>query len=405
MKRGKKDQQLKKSIIIFFLFVLLAAAMILKDYMEDREELTKGILRGNQGDAPITEAYTAETEDGFQSEIQVEVMPRESSAEESRKLLEQAKELFEETYLGENPSPDDVEADLVLPEEFLDGKVQAEYEIDPPQFLNTDGQIDHEGMPEDGIVVLLKAVFTCGKQTMEYEIPLHLQPKQLTGQEKIRSDIQQEVEKEEADSRQEQRFQLPAQIDGTAITWKKSPDWDGAYFILAGAVASVCVWRQRTEKEKKRKKDREKELMKDYPHMVMQLSMLMGAGMTAFGAWEKMVRGSGKTGKDRTYLKEMQITYREIKDGCPEGQAYEKFGLRIGLLPYRKFASLLFQNLQKGSGNLRYLLEQEADSVMEERKNAAKKQGEEAGTKMLMPMMLMLVIVLIIIVVPAATSF
>ena len=101
----------------------------------------------------------------------------------------------------------------------------------------------------------------------------------------------------------------------------------------------------------------------------------------------------------------MQITYREIKDGCPEGQAYEKFGLRIGLLPYRKFASLLFQNLQKGSGNLRYLLEQEADSVMEERKNAAKKQGEEAGTKMLMPMMLMLVIVLIIIVVPAATSF
>lgn len=142
MKRGKKDQQLKKSIIIFFLFVLLAAAMILKDYMEDREELTKGILRGNQGDAPITEAYTAETEDGFQSEIQVEVMPRESSAEESRKLLEQAKELFEETYLGENPSPDDVDADLVLPEEFLDGKVQAEYEIDPPQFLNTDGQID-----------------------------------------------------------------------------------------------------------------------------------------------------------------------------------------------------------------------------------------------------------------------
>ena len=94
MKRGKKDQQLKKSIIIFFLFVLLAAAMILKDYMEDREELTKGILRGNQGDASRTEAYTAETEDGFQSEIQVEVMPRESSAEESRKLLEQAKEQY-----------------------------------------------------------------------------------------------------------------------------------------------------------------------------------------------------------------------------------------------------------------------------------------------------------------------
>ena len=81
----------RKSLLKRSLAVLLAAAMILKDYMEDREELTKGILRGNQGDAPRTEAYTAETEDGFQSEIQVEVMPRESSAEESRKLLEQAK--------------------------------------------------------------------------------------------------------------------------------------------------------------------------------------------------------------------------------------------------------------------------------------------------------------------------
>lgn len=405
MKRVKKNQQLRRAVIIFSMFTLLAVTMVLKNYLEDREELKGGILREKQGNTPRTEYYTAETEDGFQGEIQVEIMPLERSEEECRELLKQAKAEFEETYLGENLSPDEVESDLVLPKVFSDGNVQAEYEISLSQFLDADGRISQEGMPEEGVVVLLKVFLTCERQILEYEVPLHLRPRQLTEQEKIQSAIEQEVKEIEQASRQEQRFLLPAKIDGKEIIWKKSPDLDGAYFILAGAVAGVCVWRQKTEQEKKQKRNREKELIRDYPHMVMQISMLMGAGMTAFGAWERLVRRAENMGEAYSYLKEMQITYREIKDGCPEGQAYEKFGMRIRLLPYRRFASLLVQNLQKGNSNLRYLLEQEADNAWEERKNTAKKQGEEAGTKMLMPMMLMLLLIVIIIMVPAAISF
>ena len=42
------------------------------------------------------------------------------------------------------------------------------------------------------------------------------------------------------------------------------------------------------------------------------------------------------------------------------------------------------------------LLEQEAEEAFEERKNSAKKLGEEAGTKLLFPMLLMLGIVIAI---------
>ena len=50
------------------------------------------------------------------------------------------------------------------------------------------------------------------------------------------------------------------------------------------------------------------------------------------------------------------------------------------------------------------LLEQEVSDAFEERKNLAKKSGEEAGTKMLFPMMMMFGIIIVIIMVPAFLS-
>ena len=51
------------------------------------------------------------------------------------------------------------------------------------------------------------------------------------------------------------------------------------------------------------------------------------------------------------------------------------------------------------------LLLEEAKEAMEERRQLAKKMGEEAGTKLLFPMILMLLVVLVILIVPAMMSF
>ena len=65
---------------------------------------------------------------------------------------------------------------------------------------------------------------------------------------------------------------------------------------------------------------------------------------------------------------------------------------------------MLTQNLRKGSKGLSELLRAEADQAFEERKAAAKKRGEEAGTKLLVPMFMMLSTVLLIVIVPAFLS-
>lgn len=49
-------------------------------------------------------------------------------------------------------------------------------------------------------------------------------------------------------------------------------------------------------------------------------------------------------------------------------------------------------------------LNAEADRVFLERKHAARRLGEEAGTKMLLPMLLLLLIVMAIVMIPAFLS-
>jgi hypothetical protein len=101
----------------------------------------------------------------------------------------------------------------------------------------------------------------------------------------------------------------------------------------------------------------------------------------------------------------MLITVRELKLGMPEKAAYEQFGRRVGLIPYIKFSALLSQNLIKGTRGFTDLLIIEAAEAFEDRKEATKRLGEEAGTKLLIPMMVLLILVFLVIMVPAFMSF
>ena len=164
------------------------------------------------------------------------------------------------------------------------------------------------------------------------------------------------------------------------------------------------------ESLKKAEAERKEELLRQYPDMVSKLSLLLGAGMTLNGAWERIVKNyqlqlaQKRSGQAEVY-EQMLIAYREIQDGMGELKAYERFGARCATPQYRKLSTLIVQNLRKGSASLSKLLEKEVTDAFTVRKNHAKKAGEEAGTKLLLPMMLMLCIVLVIILVPAILSF
>ena len=151
---------------------------------------------------------------------------------------------------------------------------------------------------------------------------------------------------------------------------------------------------------------RRRQLLLDYPEIVSKLMVFIGAGMTIRLAWENIVSDyETDGGPPRCAYEEMTKTLAQLKTGASEGKAYHEFGRSCGLRQYMKLASLLEQNRRTGIANLRTLLKAEMNAAWEERKNMARRQGEEAGTRLLGPLLLMLIIVMVIVIVPALMSF
>lgn len=94
-----------------------------------------------------------------------------------------------------------------------------------------------------------------------------------------------------------------------------------------------------------------------------------------------------------------------MDSGVSEMEAYRRFGERCGQVKYKTLATLLIQNLQKGSRHLSDMLEKESVEAWEERKRKARVLGEAAATKLLVPMIMMLLVVMALIMIPAFLSF
>ena len=214
------------------------------------------------------------------------------------------------------------------------------------------------------------------------------------------------MEKQNRKDKTKKNFILPKKLGKKEIQWKAKSSHTVGILLLLGAVTGILLKFRGIEEERKKKKKREEELLLYYPQLVTTLALLIGAGMPVSKAWGRMANRYKKEGmaKNAAY-EELCYTWNEMQDGVGERKAYENFGKRCGFWQYKKLASLLTQNLRKGSSELSELLSKEAELAMEQRKNLAKRLGEEAGTKLLLPMMLMLSIIMVLIIVPALIKF
>jgi Flp pilus assembly protein TadB len=225
--------------------------------------------------------------------------------------------------------------------------------------------------------------------------------------DKLIYEVEQEVKQLEEDSRQEDGFLLPQEIDGKSLTWSEKKESRWYYVLLLGVFLSGYMVYREHEKLRQERMRRREELLRAYPGMISKFTMLLSTGTTVRNAWEKIVQNYSEN-KDalgvQTVYEEMAMTLREMQGGVSEVEAYERFGKRCGNTTYVKFGTLLSQNLRKGSKGLSDVMRMEAIQAFEDRKSRAKRMGEEAGTKLLMPMIGMLAVVFIMVMVPAFLS-
>ena len=197
---------------------------------------------------------------------------------------------------------------------------------------------------------------------------------------------------------------LPTEVEDMKLSWKKKMDYRGLQVIILGIVTVLGIQLGKKKDEKKAKQLEIAEKEKDYPMIVSELSILMGAGMSLRKALERIIaryNQKKKSGMVRPGYEDISVTYRKMCDGLGEVAALEDLGMNSESKEYRKLAMLLAQNLRKGSADLISCLEKEEKYAFEMRKQRAIKAGEEASTKLLIPMAGMLFIVIVILVVPA----
>lgn len=348
--------------------------------------------------------------------LDVTVGERQYTEEELQQVFSRAGKELETRILGENRDLDHVTADLDLVTEIPDLPVTVEWELDRYDVMNVTGEIQADALQEalaeeaDGVLVALRAFLTYTedpKKQAVHAISVRLLEPERTAGEELLERIREEIRTYDGGNRTKEAVRLPEEVGGKEIRYHLPMDPRGGVVLVMGILTAallVCLEKQNEKKEGER---RRQQMMLDYPQIVSQLNLLLGAGMSSKSAWKKIVddyQRRRQTSGTRAAYEEMCAAWNEMCGGVPEKECYENFGSRCALQAYMKLGALLSQNLRKGTKGLADALRLEGIHAFEERKALAKRRGEEAGTKLLLPMFLMLAVVLVIVIVPAFLS-
>lgn len=364
------------------------------------------LKRGQQGEDVTHEMEVQIGESEDTESIEVTVAGKAYDTKELRQAFVQAGEELEQLILGENPGLDEVRYDLDLITEIPQRGMSVSWETDRYDVVDMQGSIQSDAVPDEGINVKLTAVLAYGEEKSVREFYIRVFPPVQNEEEYLLETLGEELRQSDEETRTEQYLVLPDRVNGQTIHWKYGKNTRAFGVLILGLGGSLIIIVSASQRKKEEEKKTARQMQIDYPQIINKFNLYIRAGMTIRRAWfciaEEYEKRRGNV--RRQAYEEMMYTMYQIRGGAPEGECYEAYGSRCRIPAYRKFGTLLSQNLRKGSKGLTELLGREAQEAFEDRKNLAKKLGEEAGTKLMIPMFLMLIIVFAIVIVPAFFS-
>lgn len=359
---------------------------------------------GGQDKTVVLDVVGNDKKELVKQEIELEVGALEYTQDQIKQQMDEIEKTLPDQIKGENTSLAQVTHNLVLPMSWEDSPVQFSWYSSVPEVISEEGEVSAKGLEKEVDVRLeLRLTWKDIERIISYDV--HVIPVRQSRKEQVLDFITAGLKEQEESTREQAFFSLPAEFQGYQLYYEEKTDNTAVTLCFLGVLAGFAGYLLSDQQEKKRGLFREKQMQMDYPELVSKFTLLVSAGLTVRNAWEKLAQDyqakRQQGGEFRYAYEEMKITMQELKNGIVEQDAYERFGRRTKVLAYMRFGSLLGQNVKKGSKGLMELLEREGQNAFEERKQTAKRLGEEAGTKLLFPMMLYLLIVLAIVMVPA----
>lgn len=397
---GKKIEYMFLGIVCITIFLLV----IWLKLSEEGELVGNTIIRNDYGEAEKSVSLVAKSE-GMEEEIEVLVESRHYAKEQLNILADEVfSYLSNEVFLKAGEEKDGlyvVNKHMEFPAELEGYPFSIAWESSNYNVLDNDGTI-MENVVDSGESVCVTAKLSCYDYTWEKEYSLLVFPVVEDWEESFLNEVEKMIEELDNTTSENKELLLPEKIDGHQIIYEEKSN--NTLGILAGLaiVALIFIWVSMDSNISKQLENRNNQLLVDYAKLVSKLSLYLGAGLSFRTAISRIVENSDK---NRFYAKELEIVVRELENGIAENRAVERLADRCKLPCYIKLSVLINQNIRKGNNSLQKQLKEEADKAFEERKNLARKYGEEAGTKLLFPMLLMLVVVMVMIMYPAFVSF
>lgn len=404
--KRQKEYVLKKlsvCILIVICGVILSIVLWIKEGMETKI-VDNRLSRNSYGDG--TKHVTLIANDGEHTYgIPVDIEEKCYTQEELIGMAQKAIPVLEDCILGDNQDFDKVEYDMKLVESIENYPFDVEWRVDE-EYMDYEGRLVKDKL-ETPQQMELTAVLTCESFELEHCMTVRICSKaKQPSQAEL---IARQVCDAESISRESENMTLPSEIGNRSISWSYQRGYSGLLFLTATPILAVFVFFSRDRDLHRQVEDRKEQMCLDYPEIVSELALLIGAGMTVPNAWNKIAEDyrskRAQDGRKRYAYEEMLLTVYEMESGVTQAKAYEHFGRRCRISSYNKLSALLSQNMKKGAGNLPQLLKEEASTAFEERKHIARKLGEKAGTKLLIPMMMLLGITMVIIMVPAFKTY
>lgn len=406
-----QNLQIKKYMLMLAMITAgMAAAICMHLSSRMQSGLAEGtrLYRNEWGEGNYTVTLQAITDLG-KEEIDYEVKERSLTEGEIALLKEQSAGILPAVILGSNESLAAVTEDLNLTARIYNYPFSIVWQSSDAARIRTDGKVNTENLPSEGMNVILTAHISYAEEKWEQEIVVKLMPKALTGKEQYALQIESAILENDRLYEKSHEILLPEKIGNASVIWKERKKDNSFLFLLLGFLGAmgVLLWSDR-ELEQKRKL-RQEEIARCYSEFISRLQLYMGAGLTPKNAFLKIGRNyqteKNKTGKKQFLYEEVLISNYQLINGKPENTVYREWGRRCGEMKYRKLGFLLASQIRQGNDKILTVLSEETDNALEERKNRARKQGEEAGTKLLLPMVMQLIVVMFLILLPAFSGF
>ena len=411
--RQRKEQFLKKQkkiilieIIagaVFLAFLIIRAAFLQDDILLSRNSFGQG----------SKEVQLSLKKDDKKKEITYKLDEQKLSAEEESKVYIQFFKKLKKIMMKNNTSLKQIQTPLNLPDTVDGYPFEITYELAEDGYIRLDGSINEEEQAKlkrgetYRTYIVVTARYGEYRKSKKYEI--RIVPKKNISQTNVFYKIQQYLKKEEQENRYSRDIKIPSVYKDIEIT-KRQENQGGISGILILFV-TVCIFiplHNYLKLQEEGKKCQE-QAERDFPVIVHLLTLYMGAGLSFFSAVKRISQNYQKQrelddSKKYAFEKMMRME-QQMSNGVSQREACQDWGMQFRTDSYQKLSLILIQSFTKGGREAAMLMEAEEREAFHKRIDRAKKEGEEASTRLLFPMILLLCQVMLLVMYPALTRF